>query len=97
VTVAGDREPEVAAAGRAVLEDRLATIRCMTPSGASTSRIAASTPANACAHSPATRQLSAHRPCLSAFRAERAFPAWLTGPRDLAPLRRLAAARAGLR
>jgi hypothetical protein len=37
---------------------------------------------------------SARRPCFKAFRAERALPSGLFGPRDLAPFFRLAAARA---
>ena len=38
-----------------------------------------------------------YRPCFSAFRAERALPSSVFGPRDLAPFFRLAAARAGMR
>jgi hypothetical protein len=36
----------------------------------------------------------ARRPCFSAFCAERALPSAVLGPRDFAPLRRLASARA---
>jgi hypothetical protein len=38
--------------------------------------------------------LFARRPCLSAFRDERALPSGLFGPRDFAPFLRLASARA---
>jgi hypothetical protein len=52
----------------------------------------------ALARSPgSTTHFCARMPCLSAFCAERALPAEVFGPRDLAPLMRLAAARAGLR
>ncbi len=65
------------------------------PAGASSSSSAASKAANPAASSSArSRNFWARKPCLSAFWAERALPSWVLGPHDLAPLRRLASARA---
>jgi hypothetical protein len=68
------------------------------PSGASSSSSAASSAANSAPLSPGnTTCFFERRPCLSAFCAERALPSEVFGPCDIAPLRRLASARAGLK
>ena len=75
--------------------DPLREHRLEQPTGASSASSAASSASNAAASSSAsTTILCAHRPCLRVFLALRALPAAVFGPRDLAPLRRLARARA---
>jgi len=74
---------------------RRASVVWSAPSGASSSIIAASSALNAALSSSGrTTYVWAQSPCLSAFCADRALPAGVLGPRDLAPLRRLASARA---
>ena len=68
---------------------------CSAPSGASSLCSAASKAPKAAAFSSTSSIMRfAQRPCLVALRATRARPAAVLGPRDFAPLRRLAAARA---
>jgi hypothetical protein len=102
----GERGPNpVPAAKRSARARRqlAATTRCAStawsaPSGASSASNSTSKASKAAACSPgSTMHCWARMPCFSAFCAERALPSGVFGSRDLAPLRRLAAARGGER
>jgi hypothetical protein len=97
----GERGPNpVPAAKRSARSSRQAaratrptTMRCRTPLGASSRVSAASSAANpAASSSGSTRCFAAQSPCFKAFRDERALPSVVFGPREIAPLRRLARA-----
>jgi hypothetical protein len=85
----------VRAPRQAVVTMRAASSLWSAPAGASSARAAAWKARYSAASSSASSTCRrARRPCLRALREERARPAALCGPRDLAPLRRLASARA---
>jgi hypothetical protein len=82
-------------ARQAAAATRSASSLWSAPRGASSARSAPARAANSWALSSLSSRLCARRPCRVAFCAERALPAALTGPRERAPLRRLAAAPGG--
>jgi hypothetical protein len=77
---------------------RAASTDWSVPAGANSSTSAASSASNSLRFSPATTtNFCARKPCFRAFWEEHALPSGVLGPHELAPLRRLAAARAGLK
>jgi hypothetical protein len=83
---------------QAAINRRRVSTLCSPPSGAMSRNSNAASASNSSGFSSSSRALLlVRRPCRSAFLATRALPAALTGPRDFAPLRRLASARAGAR
>src|SRR5690606_14686292 len=81
---------------QAATATRRASSTSITPAGCSSANMAYCRASNAPGSSCGSTQWRiARRPCLIAFCAERALPAAVLGPRDLAPFARLAAARAG--
>src|SRR5690606_27840325 len=80
---------------QAATATRRASSTSITPAGCSSANMAYCRASNAPGSSCGSTQWRiARRPCLIALCAERALPAAVLGPRDLAPFARLAAARA---